>query len=432
MERLRKKDKVEKKILYSIIIIIVGILLGFVLLLVAYSLPTEMMETRIKNSSKMLQEEFDNDVVLNRFEGTYLGTFTDCLMMQSAIYDTDNHSLVDSAIHIYRKEISEKIWMPGVSLMNYLSDRSGEEVSYTRYWHGYLVFLKPILLFFDLAEIRLLNLTLLSSLLLGIAYLLFKKNKGEYMIALGIAMLSIYPTGIYMSLSHSICIFIMLASMLIYLKFDKRINHDYNYIYFFLITGMMTSYMDLLTYPILPLGASLILYVSLFKPKFLEGVIYFIVSGISYFFGYVFMWVGKWMLAWVFGVRDIWKDAFTTVAKRSGGIDQLGALDSKVETITRNIGVLINKPLILLVFLFLVGIIILSIKNKKINLISSRHDILLLLILFLLPFAWYFFAANHSYIHYMFTFRSLFISVFALLSVFILLVDTGDTDCVGK
>jgi hypothetical protein len=402
-----------KIIWQSLTILIAGILLGFLFLLIAYSIPVSLMEERVSNSAEMLKGEFDQDVILERYQGTYLGTFTDCLMLQIAIYEEGEHSTIDRAVNVYRKEISEEVWMPGVSLMNYLNDRSGVEISYARYWHGYLVVLKPTLLFFDMAEIRLLNLMVLSLLTFSVGYLLQKKGKMKYNLAFFGAIFSMYPMAIYMSISQSICIYIMLMGMLFYLQFEQKIHQKNNRIYFFLILGMMTSYLDLLTYPILPLGACLLLYLILFDPKGLAGLKYIITTSFSYGLGYVMMWLGKWVLAWIFGTSNIWKDAFTTIGERSGGVEGISFFTLKIEAIKRNIEMLINKPMLLF---FIIVVIIAVIAIWKQGLISLE-DIIKRKGLFLLvacyPILWYAFADNHSYIHYMFTYREMFLFVFA-------------------
>lgn len=46
------------------------------------------------------------------------------------------------------------------------------EMTYPRYWHGYLVVLKPLLLFFNVSEIRLLNLLVQTALFFWMLWLI--------------------------------------------------------------------------------------------------------------------------------------------------------------------------------------------------------------------------------------------------------------------
>ena len=49
-------------------------------------------------------------------------------------------------------------------------------VDYARYWHGYLLFLKPLLLFFSLSDIRMMNAALQLILAAGVLLLAFRKR----------------------------------------------------------------------------------------------------------------------------------------------------------------------------------------------------------------------------------------------------------------
>ncbi len=393
-----------------------GVFIGFILLLLAYMLPVTMMEKRVNNSSTMLEKEFEDEVLLDRYPGTYIGTFTDCLMLNSAIYNGGTHTILDQTINIYRMEISETEWMPGVALINYVSNHSGEEISYARYWHGYLAILKPTLLFFDFEEIRLINFICLSLLTLAICVRLNKEKKAKYILPFIVAMFFMFPMAIAMSISQAICVYILLIGMLVYLLYYKILNASYSYLYFFLILGMITSYLDLLTYPILPLGGCLVLYVILENPKSLAGIIYVIKSSFIFVAGYILMWVGKWVLAWILGSRSIWADALSTVKKRSGGVSNLSLIDAKIEAIIRNANMIKSKPLILLFIAIVIFAIILLVKHGIVDKKERLYSTVLYIGIGLYPLLWFTFADNHSYEHYMFTFRELFILIFAILA----------------
>lgn len=93
---------------------------------------------------------------------------------------------------------------PIESLREYLENlQSGEVVSYSRYWHGYLVVLKPLLAVMDYGKIRMLNLAafLLIQVLLLIGFLKRKLWRG--LVAYTIALCSMFPMAIPKSLQFS-------------------------------------------------------------------------------------------------------------------------------------------------------------------------------------------------------------------------------------
>lgn len=166
MEQLPKEQKyMEKKIkftIYHMLVLLTGVILGFAALLLVHFLPCAPMREHVYQSMGMIEKEFNDEVLIDGYESTLTGNFTDCLMLEHAVYSSDKHSLLEQALHMYRGEtydLSEgegEVWWPGYSLKDYISGvEQPREVSYPRYWHGYLVFLKPFLFLTSFNTIRL-------------------------------------------------------------------------------------------------------------------------------------------------------------------------------------------------------------------------------------------------------------------------------------
>ena len=128
---------------------------GFLFLLLVHLLPTERMKSNVYSSIDTIEAECFDELLVDEYKATMSGNFTDCLMLHYAIYDGD-HSTLDQSLNIYRSESDpEEEWWPGRSLLDYLNGvEISKEVSYPRYWHGYLVFLKPLLLFTSFNSLR--------------------------------------------------------------------------------------------------------------------------------------------------------------------------------------------------------------------------------------------------------------------------------------
>lgn len=151
--------------LYHIIVLLAGVMLGFAALLLVHLLPCAPMREHIYWSMEMIEKEFEDEVLIDGYPSTMTGNFTDCLMLEHAVYSSGQHSVLEQALLMYRSEShgtaaegEEDGWWPGHSLRDYLTGiPQPREVSYPRYWHGYLVFLKPLLLFTSFSTIRLLQ-----------------------------------------------------------------------------------------------------------------------------------------------------------------------------------------------------------------------------------------------------------------------------------
>ena len=124
-----------------------------------------------------------------------------------------------------------------------------EITSYARYWHGYLVFLRPLLFFMDYRGIRaLINLGVVFTLLLITGTLIRQKR---YCLILPFLCTALFlrPLAIAFSIQFSSVYYVMIFSLFLILVCRNQMEQDGRYLYLFLINGMITAYLDLLTYP---------------------------------------------------------------------------------------------------------------------------------------------------------------------------------------
>ena len=129
----------------DILLLAGGVVAGLLLLLLVYCIPVSPMKVHIRQSLPMLEKEFSDSELLEGYPGSLTGSFTDCLMLENAIYTSDEHTTLEQILRMYRGESGTGDgWAPGNSLADYAWDaRQPREVEYARYWHGYLVVLKP-------------------------------------------------------------------------------------------------------------------------------------------------------------------------------------------------------------------------------------------------------------------------------------------------
>ena len=108
-------------------------------------------------------------------------------------------------------------WTDG--LMQFAEDRVYTEentITYARYWHGYLVLLKPLFMIMDLDGIYVLNA--IAQIALGLAVLYFMyKRLGMYSIAYAVMMLCMHPENIMKSFQLSSIYYAMQITMLLLL-----------------------------------------------------------------------------------------------------------------------------------------------------------------------------------------------------------------------
>jgi hypothetical protein len=193
----------------------------------------------------------------------------------------------------------------------------------------------------------------------------------------------------------------------------------------FMAVGMITNFMDLLTAPLLTLGIPLILYIALLykggETRWLEGFKKIFFSSLAWVIGYGLAWASKWALASIILKKNIFKDAFTKILFRTNGneeypISRMEALKSNIEHLLEQNG----TRIIMIVSLVILAVLAIIFRAK----LTDYKNATLLIGIAIFPIVWYLVLANHSSIHYWFTFRALGVSIFASLTALSSAVNT--------
>lgn len=404
-----------KKIMNLGLILIVGIILGFALIVLTYLLPTNRIKENVGESIYTFYKEKVYYAVVDKYQATQLDNYTDAIMLSNAIYD-GSESAINKAVQVYRY-VNNLGGNPAGQLVEFFGDKEIEwdTITYSRYWHGYLAFLKPALLVFNYSDIRMINQIVQTLLLVWIIYLLVKRNFKEEILPFMTAILSIIPGAIALSLQFSTTIYISLISVILILLFHEKLQNKY--IYFFLILGMVTSFIDFLTCPILTLGIPMLQLVILNKNDWKKDIKDIIILSIMWGIGYAGMWIGKWIISSIVLQENLIDSALKMIAQRTADESAEGNF-TKLDVLRRNLKMIITVPNILMFVLNFIYITYKAIKEKIWKRKNQYLKIIPFCIIAMMPFAWYVFASNHSFMHYWFTYRSLAVTIFAILSGF--------------
>lgn len=297
---------------------------------------------------------------------------------------------------------------------------------YSRYWHGYQVILRPLLLPFNYFEIRYINIFIMFALLIK-AMNVIKKNVNSiaswlFFAAVMCAKFIIVPVSLqFTNMMMLMLLAILAADKLLCNRNDLNFNNkslstERLFIFSFVL-GSITVFLDLLTTPILPIGIVMLLLVIHYYQKYnyLIPNKTLINSFIFWSAGYVGTWAAKWILATVICSQNIILQAFNQVIFRVAGdgakyeVHRLSMLGNNIKMLVQPFG---HTPKIIIFSLLFIVCCILLYKFRKavINKIFIKKVIWISLI----PYLWYLMAANHSQIHAWFTYRSQIITVFGL------------------
>jgi hypothetical protein len=418
---------IMKKILKAIVVAIVGIAVGYFLLVLAYLLPTNLMRDNIRQSVNVFDTEKEYHRVIPGYISTQLDNYTDSWMVGNAIFDNSYESIWKRALTCTRAEYGEG---PLDSLVRYVLGEEGYSTEdYARYWHGYLVVLKPLFLLFNYADLRVINIILETILALAVFIALRKNDFVGESYAYIVSILFIMPIVIPLSIQFSVIFYIANIASLIMLKGYDAMKYYGKIFIFFQIVGMATSYFDFLTYPIATLGLPLVCMLLIDGEiydgyDFLNEMKELISCSISWGFGYISMWFGKWALSSVILGDNIILDAINQITMRSAHESEGEKIDI-ISTWLRNVEFYFEKPYMAIIIVSIIAAIAIFIINIK-GIANMVINAIPFIVTALMPFAWYAVAAQHSYEHHWFTYRGTIVSVFALLCMIITSKRYGD------
>ena len=410
------RSKLSTAIKY-IAVLIGSVIVGFFLLVVAYTLPVAPMRENVDQSYETLQKEGISSDMIKGYDSTRLDNYTDGLMLDSAIYE-GNESSFEKAAAIYQyNQKNGNYYTALLTVIRGDSDNIIKE-SYARYWHGYLVFLKPLLLFMNYGEILLLNMFLQTGLVIFIVMVMNKAGLNKYILGYGISLLFLSWITISFSLQFSDIFYIFNISLLIIIDNFKSLERNNRITLFFMMIGVCVSYLDILTYPIVSLGMPLIVYFLMKGEIDIKTSTKKIIKySFCWLFGYLGMWSGKWMIASVFTGKNVLKEAILVALYRmSGESSDSGTLIKfgYVDILKRNFGVAVGKPYIICAIILTIVIIYFLVKYK---IRFNVQNILPLALVGCMPLIWYLFLRNHSYVYYWMTYRDIVILIFSLYCI---------------
>ena len=395
-----------KTIAKMFLMLVSGILIGTGLLWLAFMIPEKNIYKNGGASLKTFASEGLYPAVGNS-QAEKLDNWTDSLMVLLAMYEKKDATPLNRAMAVYQPVILSEDADPVTVSCAYVngSDNMGD-FGYSRYWHGYLTVLRPLLSVTSYNGIRAFNnIGVILMLLIVLGALIWKKYY-HVIVPLLLTFLFLRPLAIMFSLQFSTVYYPTMLTILFLTLLGSKLEHHNHYLFLFLLDGMLIGYLDLLTYPVAALGIPLAVFLSISKgPAFLEQCKRVIISSVAWGFGYFGIWAGKWLIGSIILKRSIIADATEQAKFRLS--TNTGSVDfSRIDVYLRNIGIAFSGIQIIAIIILIFSVLYLLWKAKE-NYSAMVHNVVPYLLVLLIPFIWYSVLANHSYIHVFFTYRDL-------------------------
>lgn len=410
-------------VIKSIAILLFSAAMGIVLLVAAFAIPDSAVQANLARSAGQFHDAYiRNENLQKNFPWWHLQEdfFEDEIILLQADY-AGNEQNVTKAVMIFNNSVSS-VGHPGSLWAHYTDGKEYDtKDEYLRYWHGYLILLRPLLAFFDYDHIIFINaiIQIMSTIILCCFF--WKKGLKDmivpYLIGYGILM----PVISWQTIQYSSCFYIMTIACLLILLSDERKNATAAP-FIFLVTGILLAYFDLLTYPVITLAVPMAVYLRRNIGKDITAQLKnIVINSFMWGTGYIGMWFGKGLVTKILMPDiNVFGILIENIKHRTSNSSETGGTFSFGEMLYLNVRRFINSPFILVAFAFFVfcfARMIIRIKNKQLTIKEILPIVLIFAIVAIMPFAWYFVTINHSSIHCWYTNKAMVGSVFAILGV---------------
>lgn len=416
------KELIINKLKNIVILLAGSALLGTLLLVLVFCIPTGRIKENVQKSVDRVlisSEEFEDKPFLQHVIQNK-ESYTDSIMVQYAFEKIPDKNVYEHAMWAYHYDLEEDIWAAEDSLRAVLDGADASQMhlrEYSRYWHGYLVYLKPLLLLFSWEQLVWIEMGLHIVLLVAVAVLSIKKKVPGTMLAIVAGLAFMKPELMMVSLTMSVSLLITLVALIVQMKKGDWLAEKGWYPEFFLCIGILTSYLDFLTYPVVTLGLPLgIWFLAAEREKIWTAVKRIVGYSFCWGVGYAGMWASKWVIADLTLQTGTIRDAVWNVIGRTEAIGGRPRMNGGFYVLSLNLQEYGSSiyPIMAGILLVLAVASIVRAFCAKVPAKTILETIIPFIIIGIIPFAWIIVVQHHSALHARFTFRILGVAAFAL------------------
>lgn len=401
-----------KQILKYIMVFITTLSILIIIQHLAISIPNKYIEKNMIETVEYYNGQENHEFLLNIENSSkyfkksiIIDNYTDCLTL-NMLWNTDTMT-----INKWKQQLLMSYYFNGYSIMSEnlketVVENKLPNTEYSRYWHGSMIYLKPLLLFFNIKQIKIINCILIIILTSYLLILILKKSKMLF-ISFIIGLLSISYYVIPFCFLYYFAFLTMLIISIITMKILTK--EDKYFYYLMIISGVLICFMDFLTCETITLVIPLLLKLYFDKKKTPKEKLNFIIkSCLCWGMSYTITFISKWFLsALVIGTNSF----INTWNKAKIRIYDMPIVDKEVaipKILLTTICILfpfniIEEPVILpiITILFVIWFYVFSL-NKK-----AKQKYAFLLLICLIPIARLSILFAHTAGHYFFDYRAL-------------------------
>lgn len=285
---------------------------------------------------------------------------------------------------------------------------------YSRYWHGTMIYLRPLLLLMDVRGIKIVNWLVIIGLVTLNGWLLVRKNRWEAFVFLLIGMVCVQAWYVPFCISYTSVFAIMLAASAAFVQCDEK--HGEYLPALSVMTGCIACFTDFLTAETVTITVPLLMVLAVREKEgrtgsFKDGFMFILKNGAAWGISYGLTYAVKWLLALAVTGKDSVGMALDAAEVRVNGDGVFTALLRNISSLFpfRTVGDITGLYIaVLAVILICIGAAAFRKAKKKNGFIG------LLAVIAAVPYLRFAVLNAHSADHCFFTYRAQIAAVMAL------------------
>ena len=274
-------------------------LIGLLMLWGVYSLPGEMPLKHAQESAHVFWTEKTNQTwVLGGLPNVWQDNIADAYIIGMAANEVDaGYTPLERALNAYFPMIPEKEYASCTHLAMYLNDpeQPVDLYYYGRYWGGFALMARLWLFVCTYPQLRMINLVLQLLVAAAAVFCAWRELGWRGGVAVLIAYVTLSPYTISLSMQYYPCFYLGFGGMIAVCLLHRKKAGLEAYSWLFLVLGILTAYLDFLTYPAAVVGLPAMIWLAL-HPSEDRVVLKLLRLGLLWALGYAGMWAGKWIL----------------------------------------------------------------------------------------------------------------------------------------
>lgn len=399
---------------YIVIFLLVVALLT-VLLVLSACIPQSAIRENTLESARYLCEGELFGAVIEGVEGSKIDRYADSILLGIAWQYDSTEPLRSVMLSSY---YHTKYQNENENLLDAVINENQANQQYLRYWHGSNVIVRPLLVILSIDEIYLLGGIVMAALTIWLLTVLCRKKFYVPALGIGLGLVLTASWFVPLSLEYTWTYLLMLAGSIVAVKLACAGKWQHMGI-FFLLSGMLTNYLDFLTTETLTLLVPLLLVLWIDLHTRRQAMRSVAVNAgkaaLMWLLGYGGMWVTKWILASLVLGENVLPYVTGHIQQRVGS----GGLQLMLSAVVRNVKCLFPLEYGTVGMVAAIGSILILMyvgyvyRKNRIN----KPWIMLLLVIGAVPYVRYLVLSNHAYLHCFFTYRAQMAAIVALVMI---------------